>query len=388
MVGGHQNRRGSELTRRGNFFARELMRATRTPWQRFAESAIERTGLLSVLERLDRRSPSAALPILMFHRIQDPEACGDQSEADLISAPPTVFAREMEFVARHFQPISGVELLAALDGRPLPPRSVLVSFDDGTRDFLEHAWPVLERLRIPSILCVPTAFPGRSDAIFWEDRLHQVVSRTPHGEVDLDGLGRLDLSTPAARARACYQVRTYLHQFPGAVPDRVVDALERQLGVRAEPFGQSLTWSELREVGELVALVPHGQRHVRLAGMAAAEIDAEVAGSLAVMRERLGACLPIIAYPYGSFDTTVLSATHRAGYRAGLSTRAGFASLANDRLNLRRVNIYHGTLTHFRLDLTRTFAWYLARRADLEQRRMRRAPVTAPPPPGSAGAPS
>lgn len=371
--------------KRDIFFGRLLMRATRTRWQRLAEVTIQRSGLLNALERLDRRSPSSELPILMFHRIQDPDTCGDQSEADLVSAPPAVFAQEMEFVARHFQPITGAELLAALDGRALAQRSVLVSFDDGTRDFLEYAWPVLERLRIPCVVCVPTALPDRVDAILWEDRLHQVLSRTSSAEVDLAGVGRLDLSTQDARARSCYRVRTYLHQFPGTVPDRFVDDLERRLGVRAEPFRQFLSWSELRGLGERVSVIPHGQRHVRLAGMSPAEIDDEVAGSLAALRDRLVNCLPIVAYPYGSFDAAVLSATRGAGFRAGLSTRAGFASMApNERLSLRRVNIYHGTLSHFRLDLTRAFAWYLARRADLSKQRSGQARVMAPRPPGWA----
>jgi peptidoglycan/xylan/chitin deacetylase (PgdA/CDA1 family) len=342
------------------------MRATRTRWQRFAEWTIQRSGVLSLLEHFDRLRPASAVPILMFHRIQDPATCGDRSEPDLISAPPEVFAQEMEHLARHFHPVSAADLLAALDGATLPHRAVLLTFDDGTRDFVDYARPVLERLRIPAVLCVPTGYAGNPDHMFWQDRLYQALSRTSARKVALDGLGHFDLSTSAARSLARHRLRTYIQGLPGTAPEALLDKLERQLGVHVEPLGQSLSWAELRGLGDRLSIIPHGRWHARLGGMAPAEQDAEIAGSLSDMRAHLGDCLPIFCYPYGSFDANVLASVRRAGYRAALSTRAGFASVIQaERLALRRVNIYHGTLGHFRLDLTRAFAWYLARRADM-----------------------
>ena len=92
----------------------------RTPYQRLAESAIERSGLLGLLERMDTPSAARLLPILLLHRIEDPAACGDVRSPDLISATPAVFATQMEFLARKFNPIRVADLLAALDGAPLP----------------------------------------------------------------------------------------------------------------------------------------------------------------------------------------------------------------------------------------------------------------------------
>ena len=172
---------------------------------------------------------------------------------------------------------------------------------------------------------------------------------------------------------AAAALRTWLHGFPGAVPDAIVDQLEVQLDVKAESFDGVLSWDAVREVSAGVDILPHGRRHLRLEGMADAELDAEVAGPLADIRAQLGSCPPVFSYPYGRFDARVLEAAQRAGYRAALSTRAGFAKLRpSEHLRLRRVHIYHGTLAHFRLDLTPAFAWYTARREDLSASRQRR----------------
>jgi peptidoglycan/xylan/chitin deacetylase (PgdA/CDA1 family) len=341
------------------------MGAPRSQYQRVAEWTIAQSGLLSLLERLSARE-SRSLPILLLHRIDDPSACGDLRAPDLISAIPEVFAAEMEFLARNFHPIGISDLLGALDGAPLPRRAVLVTFDDGTADFKEHAWPVLKRLGVPSVLCVPTGLIGEQGALFWEDRLHQALARTHSTRVALEGLGVLELGTPNLRRRAEVSIRDYLHGFAGSAPEDIVERLERQLGVTPQPFKSLLSWDDLRSLGDSVGVVPHGYRHLRLAGMSAEALRAEVERPFADIRAELGYCPPVFSYPFGQFDARVTAAVEAAGYVAAFSTRAGFAELTpGERFRLRRVHIYHGTLAHFRLDLTRPFAWYLARREDL-----------------------
>src|SRR5215207_2793517 len=161
-----------------------------------------------------------------------------------------------------------------------------------------------------------------------------------------------------------------MHGSAGATPDRVVDDLEVQLDVHPEPFGSLLSWADLRQLSGSIDVVPHGRHHLRLAGMADEELDEEVAQPLADIQAQLGCAAPVFSYPYGRFDANVVDAVRRAGYAAAFSTRAGFAELApSERLKLRRVHIYHGTVAHFRLDLTSTFAWYTARREDLSAAR-------------------
>ena len=51
------------------------------------------------------------------------------------------------------------QILAARDGGPpLPPRAVLLSFDDGFRSFYTQAFPVLRAMNMPAVLAVVTAW--------------------------------------------------------------------------------------------------------------------------------------------------------------------------------------------------------------------------------------
>ncbi len=51
------------------------------------------------------------------------------------------------------------QILAARDGGPpLPPRAVLLTFDDGYRSFYTHAFPVLKAMNLPAVLAVVTGW--------------------------------------------------------------------------------------------------------------------------------------------------------------------------------------------------------------------------------------
>jgi peptidoglycan/xylan/chitin deacetylase (PgdA/CDA1 family) len=107
------------------------------------------------------RPPAPGVAVLIYHRVGG----GTASAVDL---PAEVFARQLEQLRARYRVVS---LGAALDelagGGPVEP-SVVVTFDDGTADFVEQALPVLVRHRVPVTLYVATAWVDEQRS-FWED---------------------------------------------------------------------------------------------------------------------------------------------------------------------------------------------------------------------------
>lgn len=72
---------------------------------------------------------------------------------------PEMFAADMSFLRDHFQVISYEELAAAREfGLPLPAGAALVTFDDGYRECLDVAAPILEDHEIPAVFFLTTSF--------------------------------------------------------------------------------------------------------------------------------------------------------------------------------------------------------------------------------------
>ena len=85
--------------------------------------------------------------ILTYHSLDD--------SGSVISTPPSLFARQMEFLASAGIPV------VPLDELPRTPGGVAITFDDGFANLLDHAVPILQTYRFPASIFVVSDYCGR-----------------------------------------------------------------------------------------------------------------------------------------------------------------------------------------------------------------------------------
>lgn len=298
---------------------------------------------VAAIEKVDRERP-ALLRVLTYHRVDVPQARPMLSPA-LLSATPQDFAAQMQVVASRYAPVSMQQVLDVLErGVPLPPRAVLVTFDDAYCDFEEHAWPILQRHHIPVTLFVPTAYPDHPRRRLWWDQLYEVLSSTTQSVVETP-VGRLPLTTPTARRRAFKRLRDYVKSLPHAQALDWVDSVSEQLRITPSADNHILGWERLRRLaGQGVTLCPHTETHPLLNRMSVDEARREALASWRTLEDRIGPILPVFAYPGGGFTPELARALRADGFRLGFTTARGLNDLrADDPMLLRRINVGRST---------------------------------------------
>lgn len=291
---------------------------------------LDRIGLLRLLEGLDRGSDRVR--ILAYHRIDEPGAEPDL-DPGLVSATPAAFAEQMELIARRYDAIPIERLLEAhRDERPLPRRAVLLTFDDGYRDFAENAWPILRRLGLPAVLFVPTAFPDQPGPGFWWDRLHAALSRSKARQIELEGLGPFDLREATGRRAAHRAIRAHLKSLPH---DEAMDWLAAWIEPLAEvpSLHRVLGWDALRGLArEGLAVCSHGHEHALCTRLSPDALARDLTTARARLSRELGsdAGPPVFAYPASASDETSRRAVEAAGYALGLGGGREIARLPFD----------------------------------------------------------
>jgi peptidoglycan/xylan/chitin deacetylase (PgdA/CDA1 family) len=104
-------------------------------------------------------SGSGCFPILVYHGIGPPR----RGHADRFAVSESDFTRHMDVVAANGRWVPTISELAAplLEGRPMSPSAAPVTFDDGTADFYERAWPVLRERGLTATLYVISGLVGK-----------------------------------------------------------------------------------------------------------------------------------------------------------------------------------------------------------------------------------
>lgn len=322
-----------------------------------AQTAI-RLGLLKAIESLEALRPNI-IRILDYHRISDPEAESGDLDPSLISATPDGFDQQMRLLADKFTVLSLEDLLHAIaTGNPLPPHSVMVTFDDGYRDFKTYAWPTLQAYKIPAILFVATDFLSTSHQGFWWDRLYHAITHTNQEHLSHESLGSWTLKTSGQRHQAFEEIKHILRQTNHHAAMAVLSEIFEILEVSLPEDNGLLTWQDvdgLRNQGLYVGA--HTCSHASLSRILLQDAREEIRASQQAIRNRLGHAWPVFAYPSGHPDDLtpeIISFMETEGFQVGMTMIEGHNTLGRTSpFLLRRVGMTaHFSLEEFRLALT------------------------------------
>ncbi len=291
-------------------------------------------------EHCNRTRP--LLRVLAYHRIDKIDA-DDPYYPGLISATPAQFAAQMQCVAERYHVCSMQDVVAASQGgHSLPADSVLLTFDDATRDFATHAWPVLKALDLPAAVFVPTAFPDNHSLHFWWDRLHRAVMRAPEGSRILSpGKRRIELNSQAQRKHAFRVLKEFLKSVPHSEFLQVMADITETTGVPDPDHNNVLGWDELRTLHQQGAtLAPHTHSHPMLNRIKPDEIRYEVRTSCEVLEKEVREISRTLAYPAGGVSEDAVAVMATEGIELAFSTQRGLnLQPFSDRFRLQRINV-------------------------------------------------
>jgi peptidoglycan/xylan/chitin deacetylase (PgdA/CDA1 family) len=220
-----------------------------------------------------------SLRVLMYHKVND-------LPNNRMSIPTEHFDAQMEQLGRLGYTVVDLDAVLAhyLDGAPLPEGAVLITFDDGYRDNLVNAAPVLRKHGYPAVQFVPIAYVG--------DRMP-----LPH---------------------------------------------ERYLAAHGV-HNPTVDWDEIKELeAHGVRVESHGISHKPLAELEIDEAAREIAISKLKLEERLGRPVRAFSYVKGSeadYKPVHPSLVRQAGYDLAFTAVSGANSPQSDPLQLRRYNV-------------------------------------------------
>lgn len=258
----------------------------------------EETGALR-LAQFPKQEAGNHLFVLTYHRVAETGTLLEHRMYDLITALPAQFDRQMKLISTCFQPVTAQDVVNALNGgRRLPAQAVLVTVDDGYRDFKETIFPIAKKYGIRPVLFLPTAFVG--NGIFWWDRLHHAITSTTAKEIETP-LGRFLLKDTSERQKVFDIFADHVRMMPFDQARSDIEDLCAEITPKQNPnLPYVLDWDELRGLSaEGVTIATHTHTHPILTHIPLNQARDEIRVSLQLIHQQIGPPLPIFAYPDG-----------------------------------------------------------------------------------------
>jgi len=292
--------------------------------------------------------------ILTIHGVMD-----DQDDPTWKPLRPQLSRKKLDehlkALSKRYHFVSLMDAMEMLQGRkPMQPYSMVLTFDDGYRNNLTHALPILRRYNIPATFFVPTGFLDNPRP-FWFDRLDYALQ---HAQVNgrevsigsfamrLDGTSRDALRESYTRfRRTAKQEKMSDHDFLRDI-EQLAAQLEEESGwslsdiQEEDDWSAIMTWEQVeKNVNNNVAFGSHTVDHVRL-GL----VDAEVARdqlerSKRNIEKHTGKPCLSLCYPNGSFTGETVRLARECGYLYGVTTQKGLNRVGDDVMMLRRISM-------------------------------------------------
>ncbi len=304
------------------------------------------------------RERRPAFQILTYHRVND------ERDPFFTSIPTEVFERQVAFIARTYRVLTVEDLAERMRRGRVPRNALAITFDDGYRDTLTHAAPILARYGLPATVFLSTGFIGTAE-VPWFDRVAMAFKVTKSVSCTLPWRETLPLTSQVDRVQATEWTLNALKKLPDDDLRRHLERVLDGLGVTDQKCFKNLmlSWDDVHALAGLgFSIGAHTVNHPILSRVSAQRAWTEILGSRTMIESACGRPPYAFAYPNGGvsdYTETVKHLVQEAGFTCAVTSRFGLNTRDTSIYELRRGGPWEHDLPTFALKL----AWYRLRRA-------------------------
>ena len=282
---------------------------------------------------------AATIRNFLFHRVSN--------EADAMWPPmkPELIERIIATLTKNYTVVPLEHYLDDAGAFASRKKIATVLFDDGYKDNLEIAAPILSKYKCPASFYVVTDCIDRNIPT-WTYILDDRFSKTKKEKIELD----FDFAPEKYKVVAMgnssenkKEIKPWLKKLSNTQRQMVLERILQQCDDASLPKDKMMNWSEVKQLACSGFIIgSHSHTHPMLASL---QNENEIADELKISRDKINSALGFypasISYPIGSFDERVTRISKTSGYKYGLAVEQQFFKYGqNDLYKIPRVELY------------------------------------------------
>ena len=252
-------------------------------------------GMFELSRFLTRRYPR----IMMYHRFshtpREDRVCAD------------TFEKQMRVLSKRFNVMDLRDVVTALrQGHDLPSHTVVITVDDGYRDFYDVAFPILKQYRLPATLYATTGFIN-GDLWLWPDKIHYILNQCHDEKLELSMGGNeviVSLASPSLKKQTWGILVDYCISVFKQEREDFVKYLAKKTRVNIDAIPsedyQAVNWEQVKEMANHgINIGAHTCSHPILSKLESKDVTYEVVESKNKLEDVLGHTVSCFCYPNG-----------------------------------------------------------------------------------------
>jgi peptidoglycan/xylan/chitin deacetylase (PgdA/CDA1 family) len=319
----------------------------------FIQKNIVRLRFFDLLGKFSRKR----IVILRYHSIEENPDDVDDSIGSSITHATADFRAHMRLISEKYDPVTMDDVVAYLNNdRDLSGRPVVVTFDDGYKNNIEIAAPILARYSIPALFFISVQSVMDGSPPFFA-RVRYAVWHTKNRKWYEAVEGEtLRMDTREERLKTLRLINNRCLKLSAKERDAYVSEIEQKLEVQREGMNNlMMTWDELRQLEKQGHIIgSHGLTHPNLVYSSPDIRKKEIYDSKQILEEQLEKPVVHFSYPNPGlspqWNNELNSMLREAGYRSATNSTFGSVTKSSDPFILRRMAVP---------DDAAAFLWYL-----------------------------
>lgn len=284
------------------------------------------------------------IKVFLFHRVSPQR----DSLWDPIS--PERFDSMIKYISKKHHIVSLEDhILGKNESKTIQKQLASVVFDDGYKDFLNYALPVLKKYNCPASMYVVTnCVTNQTPPWTYTLDYHFLNSKKLTIQLDPDLLpGDLRIKTfndRASKLKFAKAFKPYLKKIKNSQRLLLLEQILSSMDDVTVPSNLIMNWDELREIkNEGIEIGSHSVTHPLLAELESkSELINEIKNSGTAIEKNLGHFPRTLSYPIGSYNELVKQTAKECGYQLGLAVNQKFYdNSVDDLFEIPRVELYN-----------------------------------------------
>lgn len=293
--------------------------------------------------------------ILLFHRVHP--------ERDFLWDPmdPKLFENILKYVKKKYTiiPLREFFFMPKREYRKPP---LIITFDDGYKDFIEYSLPLLQKYSMSSSMFIVTDSIGNSlpPWTYVIDYLFYNTAKLEIEDIDFKIYSEYEVNcwkNKDEQIKYCKKFKQYLKKIPHRERNKIINSLINNFNDVEVPKNLMLSWAEINQLkNEGVEIGSHTVTHPPLATIEdEKELEFELYNSAKCIEKKTGEFPISISYPVGSYNARVKLISQKVGYKLGLAVNQDiYDESKHDNFEIPRLELYNEFFSKTKLRISGT----------------------------------